>query len=54
VNGARALGLDDRGVLDIGKRADFVVWNVEHPAELVYWIGGDLAHGVHIAGQRVT
>ncbi len=54
VNGARALGLDDRGVLDVGKRADFVVWNVAHPAELTYWIGGDLAHGVYIAGQRIV
>ncbi len=54
VNGARALGLDDRGVLDVGKRADFVVWNVAHPAELTYWIGGDLAHGVYVAGQRIV
>jgi len=54
VNGARALGLDDRGVLDAGKRADFVVWSVAHPAELTYWIGGDLAHGVYVAGQRVV
>jgi len=53
-NGARALGLDDRGVLDAGKRADFVVWSVAHPAELTYWIGGDLAHGVYVAGQRVV
>ncbi len=48
VNGARALGLNDRGVLDVGKRADFVVWNVAHPAELTYWIGGDLAHAVYV------
>ena len=54
VNGARALGLDDRGVLDTAKRADFVVWSVAHPAELTYWIGGDLAHGVYVAGQRVV
>jgi len=54
VNGARALGLNDRGVLEDGKRADFVVWSVQHPAELTYWIGGDLAHGVYVAGQRVV
>jgi imidazolonepropionase len=39
VNAARALGLGDRGVLAAGARADFVVWNVEHPNELSYWIG---------------
>ncbi len=54
VNGARALGLSDRGVLDVDKRADFVVWDVAHPAELTYWIGGDLAHGVYVAGARVV
>jgi len=36
---ARALGLDDRGVLDTGKRADLAVWNIGHPRELAYWIG---------------
>ena len=54
VNGARALGLADRGVLDVGKRADFVVWDVAQPAELTYWIGGDLARGVYVAGARVA
>ncbi len=39
VNAARALGLTDRGVLTGGRRADFAVWNVEHPNELAYWFG---------------
>jgi imidazolonepropionase len=38
---ARALGMADRGVLAIGKRADLAIWDVEHPAELAYWIGGN-------------
>jgi imidazolonepropionase len=38
-NAARALGLTDRGTLEPGKVADFVVWDVAHPAELSYWIG---------------
>jgi len=38
-NAARALGLDDRGRLAIGLRADLVLWDVSHPAELAYWIG---------------
>lgn len=36
---ARALGLADRGVVEIGKRADLAVWDVDHPRELAYWIG---------------
>jgi len=36
---ARALGLDDRGMLEPGKRADLAVWDVDHPRELAYWIG---------------
>ena len=52
VNAARALGLEDRGTLAAGQRADFVVWNVADPAELSYWIGGQLAAGVYIGGNR--
>lgn len=41
-NAAAALGLlDDRGTLEVGKRADLAVWNIDHPAELAYWIGGN-------------
>ncbi len=39
--GARALGLSDRGTLEVGKRCDLAIWNVETPAELVYHIGGN-------------
>ena len=38
-NAARALGLNDRGVLAPGLRADFVLWDVESPAELSYAFG---------------
>jgi len=51
VHGARALGLHDRGVLRVGMRADFVHWRVQHPAELCYWLGGRLAHGVYAGGR---
>lgn len=36
---AQALGLDDRGVLEVGRRADFAVWRIGRPAELCYWLG---------------
>lgn len=38
---AQALGLPDRGILAPGKRADFVLWDVQHPAELSYAIGSN-------------
>jgi imidazolonepropionase len=38
-NAAHALGLDDRGTLAVGKRADIAVWDISHPRELAYWTG---------------
>ena len=53
VNGARALGLEDRGVLRVGARADFVRWRIGHPAELCYWLGGALAGDVVVGGRHL-
>ncbi|MGQ3051403.1 MAG: imidazolonepropionase [Roseateles sp.] len=39
VNGARALGLADRGRLVAGQRADFCVWDGGHPRELAACFG---------------
>ncbi len=38
---AMALGLDDRGILEIGKKADFAIWDISHPAQLAYQLGGN-------------
>jgi len=54
VHGARALGLEDRGVLRAGMRADFVRWRIRQPAELCYWLGGNLATAVFSGGRRVA
>jgi len=54
LNAAKALGLHDRGVLRVGMRADFVHWRIRRPAELCYWLGGSLAHGVFAGGKRVA
>jgi len=43
-NAARALGLDDRGMIAPGKRADLALWDVEDPAELSYGIGCNPLH----------
>ena len=54
VNAARALGLADRGILRKGLRADLVAWEVAHPAELCYWLGGQLATRIYVAGQPLS
>ncbi|MDY0917275.1 imidazolonepropionase [Pseudomonas viridiflava] len=52
LNAAKALGMGDtHGSLEVGKTADFVAWDIERPADLAYWLGGDLdkrvvRHGV--------
>jgi imidazolonepropionase len=38
-NAARALGLSNRGKVEVGFKADLAVWDVFHPAELAYRIG---------------
>jgi imidazolonepropionase len=38
---AQALGLGDRGVIAAGQRADFVLWDVAHPAQLAYAFGAN-------------
>jgi len=41
---AKALSLNDRGVIAVGMRADLAVWDAETPAELVYRIGFNPLH----------
>jgi len=49
---ASALGMGDtHGSLEVGKVADFVAWQIDRPADLAYWLGGELdkrvvRHGV--------
>jgi imidazolonepropionase len=49
---ARALGLDDRGMLAVGKRADLALWRIHRPAELSYWFGFAALDVVLRDGQR--
>ena len=48
---ARALGLDDCGVIAAGKRADLALWDVEQPAELAYRIGYNPLHRRIFGGE---
>jgi imidazolonepropionase len=48
---ARALGCDDRGTIEIGKRADIAIWDIEHPRELAYWFGTPQLAELLIQGQ---
>ena len=54
VHAARAMGFTDRGTLATGQRADLVVWNARRPAELCYWIGGNLARQIYVAGEPAS
>ncbi len=54
VHAARALGLADRGRLAAGQRADFVRWRIGQPAQLAYWLGGDLVSAVHVGGRAIV
>jgi imidazolonepropionase len=52
VHAARALGLTDRGQLAAGMRADFCVWDLEHPNELAYWFGHNPCRRVIVGGHE--
>jgi imidazolonepropionase len=42
INGARALGIHATyGTLELGKAADFVLWDIESPGELAYAMGAN-------------
>ena len=52
VNGARALGLEDRGQLVAGQRADFCIWDGGHPRELAACFGHNPLKERIYQGQR--
>ncbi|HZF15834.1 MAG TPA: imidazolonepropionase [Steroidobacteraceae bacterium] len=50
---ARALGLEDRGRLEAGLRADFTLWDLAEPAMLTYQLGGLAPSAVYVEGKRL-
>jgi imidazolonepropionase len=52
---ARALGLlAETGTLEAGKSADFAIWNIQRPAELVYRIGFNPLACRVFKGERIA
>ncbi|MCF6329807.1 MAG: amidohydrolase family protein, partial [Henriciella sp.] len=49
---ARALGLNDCGIIAKGYRADLAIWNVDHPRELSYRIGFNPLHTRIFEGDK--
>ena len=54
-NAAKALAVDkDRGTLEVGKRADFSLWDINDPAELCYWLGANHCTSVVKNGMQTN
>ncbi len=51
LHAARALGLQDRGKIAPGLRADLAIWDANHPAELSYRIGATPLHARIFGGR---
>ena len=52
---ATALGMGHtHGSLEVGKVADYVAWQIDRPADLAYWLGGELGKRVVRHGVDVT
>ncbi|KQW24247.1 imidazolonepropionase [Rhizobium sp. Root274] len=51
---AHALGLGNAvGTIEVGKSADFAIWSIDSPAELVYRIGFNPLHAHVFKGKRI-
>ena len=50
---AQALGLSNKGQLFVGADADFSLWDIDHPADLVHSINYHRPTNIWVAGQNV-
>ncbi len=54
INAAYSLNRGDRlGSLEVGKAANFTLFNCEDYRELTYWFGMPHTHSVYVCGERV-
>jgi len=53
-NAARAIGRDDLGALEPGRRADFTLWDIPEPAFLAYQLGGLRPVATYIEGKNIA
>ncbi|MEL0633026.1 imidazolonepropionase [Pseudoalteromonas carrageenovora] len=51
INAAQALGLNDRGILKVGARADIAHWQISHPSQLSYQFGVNKLSNLWILGR---
>lgn len=55
INAAKALGLQDtHGSLEVGKVADFSIWDIEHPTQLSYYFGNNSCTGIVKNGTSIS
>lgn len=55
IHAANALGLQaSHGSLEVNKVADFVAWDIDRPAELAYWLGGDIGKRIIYQGKEIN
>ena len=50
---AKALNMTDRGTLEDGKKADFVVFETDNFQNILYRQGTLSAHSVYINGEKI-
>lgn len=51
VHAAQALGLSDKGRIEVGCDADLALWDIARPADLAYQIGLNPIQGIMVQGQ---
>ena len=54
INGAKALGLNKVGRIEAGYKADLLLWNIQHPAELAYGVNFYRPSQIWQNGKQVT